>query len=77
MLKLKNIKRQGNNISADVQIVNTHPEDFKIRVDLKEQRITECTREKDMFVIQALAKLVKLSEECGSKIPAQAESVWY
>lgn len=77
MLKLRNIDCQGNDITAEVQIVKTHPEEFKIRVDLKEQRITDCTRERDMYVMQALAKLVKLSEENGNKIPAQAETVWY
>jgi len=77
MIKLININKQGNIIEADVQIVQTHPEEFKIRVDLREQKIISCSRKNDMYVIQALAKLIKLSEESGNKIPKQAESVWY
>lgn len=77
MIKLKNINKHGNIIEADVQIVQTHPEEFKIKVDLREQKIVSCSRKNDTFVIQALAKLIKLSEESGNKIPKQAESVWY
>lgn len=78
MIDLKNITKTGSVIRAIVIISKTHPEKFEIEVDLKEQRIIKCTREEmDSFVAQAVAKLVKLSEESGDNIPKESQSVWY
>ena len=78
MIRLENIERIGNIIKAHVQICQTHPEYFDIVVDLKEEQIVKCTREIDMFVAQALAKLVNLADEYGdTPIPKKATSVWY
>lgn len=78
MIDLKNITKKGSLISAVVIISQTHPEKFELTVDLNEQKIVNCSREKiDTFVAQAVAKLVKLSEECGSNIPKESQSVWY
>lgn len=78
MIDLKNITKNGNLISAIVIISQTHPEKFELTVDVYEQKIVSCSREKmDTFVAQAVAKLVKLSEECGANIPKESQSVWY
>lgn len=77
MIKLKNITINKSVIEADVDIVTTNKQTFKIAVDVREQLIVNCTRSDDMFVFQALAKLIKLYEENGSNIPSNSESVWY
>ena len=77
MIKLRNIKIDNNIIEADVDIVATDKQTFKIEVDVKKQVIVKCTRKDDMFVFQALAKLVKLYEENGNKLPSKSESIWY
>ena len=78
MIRLENIERIGNIIKAHVQICQTHPEYFDIVVDLKEEQIVKCTREIDMFVAQALAKLVNLADEYGDKpLPKTEVSAWY
>lgn len=72
MIRLENI------IKAHVQICQMEPEYFDIEVDLQEENIVSCTRELDMFVAQALAKLVNLADEYGdTPIPKKATSVWY
>ena len=78
MIDLKNITKNGNLISAVVIISQTHPEKFEITVDVYEQKIVSCSRKEiDSFVAKALAKLVKLSEEYGTNIPKESQSVWY
>lgn len=78
MIDLKNITKEGNIIKAHVIISQTHPEQFDLEVDVREQKILKCTRKNiDTFVAQALAKLVKISEESGDNIPKEAQSVWY
>ena len=78
MIDLKNITKNGNLISAVVIISQTHPEKFELTVDINEQKIVSCSRKQiDTFVAQAVAKLVKISEECGTDIPKESQSVWY
>lgn len=78
MLDLKNIIKEGNIIKAHVIISQTHPEQFDIEVDVKEQKIVKCTREDiDTFVAHALAKIIKLSEESGDSLPKESQSIWY
>ena len=78
MIRLENIERIGNLIKAHVQICQMEPEYFDIEVDLQEENIVSCTREMDMYVTQAIARLVKLADEYGdTPIPKKATSVWY
>ena len=78
MIRLEEIEKKGNIIKAHVQICQMEPEYFDIEVDLQEENIVSCTREVDMFVAQALAKLVNLADEYGdTPIPKKATSVWY
>ena len=78
MIRLENIERIGNIIKAHVQICQMEPEYFDIEVDLQEENIVSCTREMDMFVAQALAKLVNLADEYGDKpLPKTEVSAWY
>ena len=78
MIDLKNITKEGNVIKALVIISQTHPEQFEIEVDIKEQKILRCTRNIiDSFVANAVAKLVRISEESGDSIPKESQSVWY
>ena len=77
-IRVKNIEVIGKIIRAHVQMWQTHPEYFDIVVDLKEEQIVKCTREIDMFVAQALAKLVNLADEYGDKpLPKTEVSAWY
>lgn len=78
MIHLENIERIGNIIKAHVQICQMEPEYFDIEVDLQEENIVSCTREMDMYVAQAIARLVNLADEYGdTPIPKKATSVWY
>lgn len=78
MIRLENIVRIGNIIKAHVQICQMEPEYFDIEVDLQEENLVNCTRDMDMYVAQAIAKLVNLADEYGDKpIPKKATSVWY
>lgn len=78
MIRLENIERIGNIIKAHVQICQMEPEYFDIEVDLQEENIVSCTREMDMYVAQAIARLVNLADEYGdTPIPKKATSVWY
>lgn len=78
MIRLENIERRGNIIKAHVQICQMEPEYFDIEVDLQEENIVSCTREMDMYVAQAIARLVNLADEYGdTPIPKKATSVWY
>ena len=79
LIKLEKITRNGNIISALITIMQTHPETFTIEVDVVEQRIVNCSRDNltDMYVIQALAKIIKLSEESGDYLPQSTISAWY
>jgi hypothetical protein len=78
MIKLKNITKIGNIVYADVYSVEAHPIHFEIAVDIYDKKLVKNTHEKmDSLSGMALAKLIKLSEEYGDKIPKQAESVWY
>lgn len=78
MIDLKNITLKGSVVSATVIIIQTHPEQFEITVDIKEQQVISCSREcTDMYVCQAIAKLVNLYKEYGTHMPKTSQSVWY
>lgn len=78
MIKLENIKIDGNIISAIVSTVETKPQVFKIAIDIKEERLVECTRDtRDSYVYQAMGKLIQLYRENRNDMPTKAESVWY
>lgn len=78
MITLKNIKIINNIISANVETVEAHPEQFQIEIDLVEKKIVKNTRGKiDQVVTMAMAKLIKLADEMNGNVPTEAESVWY
>lgn len=78
MIRLKDIKMNGNIISATVTTVEAHPITFEIAVDIVEKKLIKNTSgEIDMNVGMAMAQLIRLTEEYGNKIPEKSESVWY
>lgn len=78
MIKLENIKIDGNIISAVVTTVETHSQTFKISIDIKEERLISCTKNtRDSYVYQAMGKLIQLYHENSRNMPKKAESVWY
>lgn len=79
MIKLRKIKREGNLISANVEVCQTHPEFFDITIDVVEEKIVKTTRKTtDMCVGQAIAKLVNIAKTYSpSNTPKEESSVWY
>lgn len=78
MLRLNNIIRKGNFVSATVTTVEEEPRVFDITVDIFKQELVENSLgEMNMFVSMARNKLVKLAIEYGNKLPKEAVSVWY
>lgn len=54
------------------------PQIFEIAVDVLKKEVIKNTHNKiNSNVSMAMAKLITLSEECGSKLPKIEESVWY
>lgn len=78
MIKLEQIKRTNNIIYATVITVEVHPQTFEIGVDLSEKKLIKNTLNKiDTNVGMAMAKLIKLSNEYGDKLPKKEVSAWY
>lgn len=78
MIKLEQIKRTDNIVYATVTTVEAHPQTFEIGVDLSEKRLIKNTLNKiDTNVGMAMAKLIKLSNEYGDKLPKKEVSAWY
>ena len=78
MIRLSEITRDGDIVSALVTTVEVNPRVFRVSYNLKTNEIVENTYGKMcMSVGMAIGKLIKLSEENGHKLPEVAESVWY
>ena len=78
MIKLKDIKREGNIVSATVTTVEKIPQTFEVSVDVVSGKIHKNTLGiMSMDVGMAIGKLITLAEESGSKLPTKAESIWY
>lgn len=78
MLRLENIQRKGSIISARVITVENNPQTFLIQVDVKERKLVSHTHDKvDSYVGMAMAKLIRVSEEYGNRLPKKEEAVWY
>ena len=78
MIKLKDIKREGNIVSATVTTVEKTPQTFEVSVDVVSGKIHKNTLGRmSMDVGMAIGKLITLAEESGNKLPTKAESIWY
>lgn len=79
MIKLENIVRKGNLISAHVIINEGAFETFDIVVDIDEEVIISHTRGRiDMFVSHARTKLTEIGLTSTEKnTPKTATAVWY
>lgn len=77
MIKISNITKNDNIISALVETVEMIPQVFEISVDIEKEKLIRCIREvRDSYVYMAMAKLIQLHHE-SDKLPKKAESVWY
>ena len=78
MVRLSEIKRKNDIISAVVTTVELSPRVFRVAYNLATNEVVENTLGKmGMSVSMAINKLIKLSEEYGYDLPDSAESVWY
>ena len=78
MLRLMNIVRNGNIVSAIVTIVEADPETFEISVDIEKREIIRNTRGKmDSYVSMARNKLIDVALRSGKKLPKETVCVWY
>lgn len=78
MIKLTEIKRANNIISAVITTVEMEPRTFKIALDLETDELVENTYgSMCMDVGMAKHKLRKLAEENGFDLPETAVSAWY
>ncbi len=78
MLKLGNITREGNIVSAVVTTVEVNPQTFEVAVDIETKEILKNTLgEMNMYSRMAISKLFALANEHGNKIPKESGSAWY
>lgn len=78
MIRLKNITKIGDIISADVETIERVPQHYKVSVDVKQNKMVECTAELfDFNAAGAVAKLFKLYMEKGDKLPKSDGAAWY
>lgn len=78
MLKLTNITREGNIVSAVVTTVEVKPQTFEVAVDIETKAILKNTLgEMNQYSRMAISKLFALANEYGKKIPKESGSVWY
>lgn len=78
MLKLSNIRRDGNIVSAVVTTVEVKPQIFEVAVDIESKAIVKNTfGEMDMNSRMAISKLFALVNEYGKNLPQESGSAWY
>lgn len=79
MLRLTNIVRNGNIVSAIVTTVEANAISFEIVVDIKNKKLVKNTHEKiDTLVGKAMGRLIQLTKEYeGKKLPKETVCVWY
>lgn len=80
MVRLENIKRDGNYVYCDCYTEGRLDEHFKMKVDLTDNGKTECSIEKGVDTqIAALAvfKLVVSCKESGKELPTEYSYYWY
>lgn len=79
MLKLTEIKRKGNLISAHVVSVDPEPDIFDIVVDYKKEELVSMTKDcQDMYTSMAMSKLIEVAEKSTpSNTPKSAVTAWF
>lgn len=79
MLKLTEIKRKGNLISAHVVSVDPDPDIFDIVVDYKKEELVNMTKDcQDMYTSMAMSKLIEVAEKSTpSNTPKSAVTAWF
>ena len=78
MIRLSEIKRENDVVSAVVTTVELSPRVFRVAYNLATNEVVENTLGKmGMNVNMAIRKLIILSKEYGYDLPDSAESVWY
>lgn len=78
MVRLDNIKKNGDIISATVTTVEMDSKTFDIAFNIATNEIVNNTMGRmTMSVGMAIAKLIKLVEEQGDNLPKKTTSVWY
>ena len=78
MIRLSEIKRENDVVSAVVTTVELSPRVFRVAYNLATNEVVENTLGKmGMSVNMAIRKLITLSQEYGNNLPDSAESVWY
>lgn len=79
MIKLENIVRKGNLISAHVVSIEFEPDIFDITVDIEKEEIVELSKERqDMYTSMAMAKLLEIANKySASNTPKTAVSACF
>lgn len=78
MIKLENIARKGDIITAHVTLMEGDESSFDITVDVEKRKVLKCDRELDVYVSHARSKLFELGMFSTEKtMPKSATSVWW
>ena len=79
MIRLTEIKRRCNIVSAVVTTVEANSISFEIVVDIKNKKLVKNTHEKiDTLVGKAMGRLIQLDKKYGGKkLPKETVCVWY
>lgn len=77
MIRLENIEKKNDIISATVTTIENNPIQFEIAVNVKNRTIIKNSLGKmNMDVSMAIGKLVRLADE-SSTLPKVAETIYY
>ena len=78
MIRLSEIKRENDVVSAVVTTVELSPIVFRVAYNLATNEVVENTLgSMGMSVNMAIRKLITLSQEYGYDLPDSAMSAWY
>ncbi len=78
MIRLHNITKDGDIVTAEIEVVDDKHRRYVIKVDVQKREVISCTSEyRGMFERGAFAKILKLWDEYGENIPKEEVAVWY
>ena len=80
MVRMENIKREGNYVSFDGYMDGHLDEHFRMEVDLTGISKSECSIEPNWYTGMAARKILSLvvnSNHSGKELPSECTYIWY
>ena len=80
MVRMENIKREGNYVSCDCYTEGRLEEHFTMKVDLTDNGKTECSIKKGYATQMASIAIFRLVVRCknsGKELPTEYTYIWY